>query len=689
MFNRSCISLCVVASLSSIASAQETSNQPANTRDETLTSIESIVITGERSDKTLLETASSVKVFTTNELDFLAGADTLATLFEQTPNVTLTGEGNQGPTIRGINTSGILTSLESFFGGSQPRTTVQIDGRQLTFNEFVYSGESAWDIEQVEIFRGPQTTTQGRNAISGAVFISTANPNHNEAEARVRLIGGQESTQQLSAAYSAPIGDGDFAFRVSADYRKADSYISILGVPNDFTEDVDLKETLNFRAKLGYQPQANDALDALFTFTHTDTRRPQTDSVDAPFESLNRTNPGISIFETKANSAIADVSYELSDSLTLSNILTVTSISSERLVTLGQGNALIDNDEVTNELLLHYDNSGSLTAIGGVYLSQIDTDESLNLDAFGLGIGDFTETRKSVGIFAEASYNVDDVIITLGGRFQRDSQDRDGGFADIIPVDFDDSFDAFLPKLEVAYALDSNQRIGVSTERGFNAGGFTFNFDTFSTETFDEESLTNFEGFYRGALLNNKLNVNANVFYSDFDDMQIATLVDLGDDFFANVFSNVKSAKSVGLEIDLNYQASDQLSWNLGLGLANTEIQANSNAGAVIQGNEFQRSPDVTAIAGSIWRPIDNLSLSAFARYSDGYYSDDANLTANRTESFTVIDLQASYQVNNVRVFIDVTNAFDEFYTVSVFDSGTLASVGEPRNVSVGIEWEL
>ncbi|MFC4699116.1 TonB-dependent receptor [Glaciecola siphonariae] len=687
MPTRSYISLCLLVSLYSTSHGQVFAQDQVKSIDEMPTGMESIIVKGERSDRTLLDTASSVKVFQSEDLDFFAGADTLATLFYQTPNVTLTGEGNQGPTIRGVNTSGILTSLESFFGGSQPRTTVQIDGRQLTFNEFVYSGESAWDIEQVEIFRGPQTTTQGRNAISGAVFIRTANPNHVEAEGRLRLIAGQDNTQQISGVYSAPIGEGDFAYRVSADYRKTDSYISILGVPDDFTEDVDLKETLNIRAKLAYQPQANDAFKALLTYTHTDTRRPQTDSVDAPFESLTRTNPGISIFETSANSAIADVSYELSDSFVLSNIFTVTNVSAERLVTLGQGNALIDNQELTNELLLHYNNNDSFTIFSGIYLSHIDTDESLNLNAFGLGIGDFTDARKSAGVFTEAAYTLNDFVLTIGGRYQRDSQNRNGGFADIIPVDFDESFDAFLPKLELTYVVDNDQRVGVSVEKGFNAGGFTFNFDTFSTETFNEESLNNVEVFYRGVLLNNKLNVNANVFYNDFDDMQIATLVDLGDDFFANVFSNVKSAKSTGLEIDISYQASDNLRWNVGLGLTNTEILDDSNAGAPIKGNDFQRSPDLTAITGVIWQPIDKLSLSAFARYSDGYFSDDANLAVNRTDNSTIVDLQASYQWDSVRLFLDVTNAFDEFYTVSVFDDGMLASIGQPRHVSAGVEW--
>lgn len=84
-------------------------------------------MTGERTERTLQETASSVTVTTQDDLDAFAGPDTLQRIFNQTANVTTSGNGNQGPTIRGSNTSGVLTSLESFFGGSQPRTTTQVD----------------------------------------------------------------------------------------------------------------------------------------------------------------------------------------------------------------------------------------------------------------------------------------------------------------------------------------------------------------------------------------------------------------------------------------------------------------------------------------------------------------------------------------------------------------------------------
>lgn len=661
---------------------------PSHAETSSLPVLEELIVTGERIARTQQETAASVAVTTAEDLDDLPGPDTLALIFQQTANVTSSGAGNQGPTIRGSNTSGVLTSLESFFGGSQPRTTIQVDGRQLTFNEFVYSGESAWDIQRVEIFRGPQTTTQGRNAIAGAVYIETANPNHEAFEARLRAITGNYHTRQGSSVISGPIGDGQLAYRLAADYREQESYVRPLGVTDDIGADLRESETLNLRGKLSYQPDTLEGFDALLTYSLTDTRRPQTDSVDAPFENLTRFNPGFSVFDTRANAVSLRSNFAISDHITVTNTTTFSNVSVQRRAPLGAGNADIDSDDLTTELIATLAAPDrALSGLAGFYAAKSDSDETLNLSAFGIGSGRFSDRRDSLGVFAEATWSpAARWFLTLGGRWQQDSQDRDGGFAGVIPIAFEEEFDAFLPKVEVAFELSDNVRVGITAERGFNAGGFTFNFDTFAAETFEEETLWNYELFYRARWLDDRLTTNANIFYSDIDDLQVATLVELGPAFFANVFSNAPSARSIGAEIDARFQVTESLRLHGGIGIADTQFQSDSNAGALIDGNEFQRAPGVTAVAGIVWNPTNALSFSVFGRHSDDYYSDDANLRANQIGSHTTIDAQASYTIGQARVFVDVTNATDTFYELSAFDNGNAASVGTPRQVSIGLD---
>ena len=480
----------LVWTLSSPGFAQEASNddQPEG----------EIIVTGERTPRSIVETSSSVAVTTQEDLDRFAGADTLTRILEQTANVSPTGDDNEGPSIRGVDSSGILTSLEAFFGGSQPRTTVEVDGLQLSFNEFVFAGASSWDIERVEVFRGPQTTTQGRNAVAGAIFVETADPNHREFEGRVRGIFGGRDERQLSGVLSGPIGSGELAYRLAGDYREEESFVIPVGVI-DYGEDLRQVESLILRGKLGYQPASLPGFDALLTLSHTDTQRPQTESVDAPFFDRERKNPGYSVFAP--------------------------------------------------------------------------------------------------------------------------------------------------------------------------------------------EFVWNYEAFAKARVAGGRLLLTGNVFYSDFENYQVASLTELGPGFFANTFSNVAEARAFGAEIGARYEAADSLFLDFGLGLLDTGFGSDSSSCDFLDGNEFERAPTVTATGGIAWQPLPGLELSGFARYSDGYASDAANVAANTVEDYIVADVQASYTIGPVRLFAYATNVFGNDYELSIFSDGSLANIGDPRRVSEGIKF--
>src|SRR5687767_9251826 len=111
-----------------------------------------IVVVGERASRRLRDTASSVAVFTQDGIEGEAGADRVETLFELIPNVQV-GTGGQGPAIRGQDTTGVLQDLPAFLGGNRSRATIQVDGRAVSYNEFVFGAAPLWDVAQVEVFR--------------------------------------------------------------------------------------------------------------------------------------------------------------------------------------------------------------------------------------------------------------------------------------------------------------------------------------------------------------------------------------------------------------------------------------------------------------------------------------------------------------------------------------------------------
>src|SRR4051812_27941988 len=120
-----------------------------------------IVVTGERVRRSLKDTAASVAVLTEADIEARA-EDRLDQLLALIPNVQL-GNGSEGPTIRGQDSTGILQALDAFLGGARARSTVEVDGRAIGYQEYVFGTGPLWDVNRVEVFRSPLTVTHGAN----------------------------------------------------------------------------------------------------------------------------------------------------------------------------------------------------------------------------------------------------------------------------------------------------------------------------------------------------------------------------------------------------------------------------------------------------------------------------------------------------------------------------------------------
>lgn len=97
-----------------------------------------ITVTGERVERTVAETPSSVVVVTGEELEDTPAREIVEEVLERIPNITATGGTNEAPAIRGVNTTGVLSGADAFLGGSRPRSTVTLDGRPLSANEYIF-----------------------------------------------------------------------------------------------------------------------------------------------------------------------------------------------------------------------------------------------------------------------------------------------------------------------------------------------------------------------------------------------------------------------------------------------------------------------------------------------------------------------------------------------------------------------
>jgi iron complex outermembrane recepter protein len=658
-----------------------TQAQTAPVSDEALQ--DSIIVTGERIARGVNETSSSVVVETAKRLEERS-LDNIDGLLGQLPNIQL-GSDDQGPSIRGQDTTGPLLGADAFLGGSRPRSTVQIDGRAVGFNEFIYGLSSLWDVERVEAYRTPQTTTQGRNSIAGAIFIKTFDPSF-KPEARVRGLVGNYDTYQLSGMVSAPIVDDQIAARATFDWRRKKSWVRFDGPDFDFGYDERADNFSNGRIKLLIKPAAIPDFRLDIGYTHLETASPQGEVVIPPFEARTYGDVG-GYWRTNIDAITGIASYGTRDAVLLTLTPSYSQSRVTRLSSPGQGNALVQTKEFTLEGIVSAKLNEKVNLLGGFYHLNTNQTEFIDLSAF-LGLGNFTDKQKSLGLFGELAFKALPRLTVTGGlRYQRDRQNRVGAL-DIFAVDYQRSFDAFLPKAALAYEVSDQVNIGLLAQRAFNPGGTTISFNTGLRDEFEAETLWNYEAYIRAGLADG-VQLNANVFYTDFKNAQRTTTTvmtnPLGETIFEASVGNVPAARSYGAEIDLDARITRRFNVRAGLGLLNTKITETPDPLDPIRGRQFARAPKLSVSAGFDWQPVDRLRLDAQLRTNGRYFSDDANTPSLRIAGSTNVDAKISYEWKGITASAYVRNAFNDFALTNLF-SADFGAANDPRNYGISLE---
>jgi outer membrane receptor protein involved in Fe transport len=645
--------------------------------------IEPTTVTGEKTERTLQNTATSVSVLTGEDLKEHPNITTLDDALSRMPNVLDVGTGNFAPTIRGSDTTGPAEGVVAFIAGTRPRVTTQLDGRPLTYNELVFGQTGLWDVERVEVFRGPQTTLQGRNSIAGTIIVNTKDPTF-DYEIDSRVIAGNFDTQQFSGAASGPVIKDQLAVRLSFDQRNHDSWVNVIRQPIG-VDNIEEEESTNVRAKLLFTPNALPDLNAKLTFTHIDTRQPQVEFVNRPFDErkLTSNEPGqFPLFETESDSGVVNLNYFLTSEVELRNTAAYSSIAIDRLTDPGSGIAKILADEFSNEFILDYAApQRGLRGLLGVYYFTADQEDKIDIQG-----GAFDDDTDTISLFGEGTFTLFEKLdLTAGGRYEREKRKRVGSLGP-FSIHLDKTFEAFLPKFSVAYRLNEQFTLGATVQRGFNAGGAGIAFlPPFPSFVFDEEFVWNYEVFFRSTWLDERLTVNGNLFFEDFEDQQRSAFLVPGDPF-ASVIRNAESAHAYGAELTLTWLPLKGLETFGGLGLLKTEIDKFSASLEDLSGNEFARAPNVTATLGALYRHASGFSIGFDGRYVSDYFSDDLNNPVDEVDAFFVLNMQAAYEIKNFRLFAFVNNIFDRDYELLIDTIGDFGQLSDPREFGFGLQ---
>ncbi|WP_121066340.1 TonB-dependent receptor [Chachezhania antarctica] len=680
---------CSLLTIAAAIAAQPASAQEVITGEGQF--LGTIYVTGENIVRELADTSSSVAVIGADEIaDERAGKDDVQGVVEGTPNVLYNGSVST-PVFRGVNAEGPQTGAYAFFGGTVPRATINVDGHYQNYNELYFGATSVWDVDTIEVFRGPQTTVQGANAIAGAIIVNTKDPAFYR-EGAYRLEYGNYNQRRASFMYNAPISE-QVAARIALDYTARDTFIDYTSptfLQNEFGQNF---KNFNGRAKLLWAPADIMGLEVMLTYSRTKSNRPSIEGAGPPYEDLESPTGQMPSWEQTTDTAILDVEYEFDNGWLLTNQSQYSQSDVDRRVGMpSRGDADVLEDSYTNETLLSFGQPGDqVSGVMGLWTAYTTADETLDQG----GISTFKDQKHNLGLFGELAWRMTDRWTVTGGlRYERDKIQRTG---DVSPVfansdlDYNQTFNEVLPKLSVAYDFSDDLTVGALVKKGYNPGGVSLDFVSTKTwQSFEPETVWDYELFTRASFLGDRLFVNGNLFFMDYTNAQqnITQQID-GLTYIHTI--NAESAQSYGLELSVDYQPFDTLTLRSGLGLLNTEFTDFPQSPA-LEGNAFASAPGAMFSLGASWNLTERFSIGGDLRYVDGYYSDVDNTPTYEVEGYTLVDLQASYSVNDAVEFYGyVNNLFDERTPVllqparGAASAFTQASLTTPRMLGIGI----
>ncbi len=666
-------------------SAIDVQSDAARTVDLTLTlaSIaESVTVFGERSERSLKDTAASVAVFDARTLERRPGFDASNNVLALIPNVTVSGTTNMAPAVRGVDGTGPAQGADAFFAGTRARLNVQVDGRPTSYNEVVFGDTGLWDVEQVEVFRGSQSTLQGRNAVAGTVVVKTKDPTYHR-ETLLRVGGGTFDSRGIAGAISGPIVDKQLAYRFTFDRRSSESFARF--TPYDRVESPGAFDLLTLRGKLLIEPKALNGFTTLVTVNHASFEGPQTESLERPFGEHRASSPFMPVFEPTSTSVIFDTTWKRSDRLSFENTLSYTGVRIERKAEPGDGNALIDGRELVIEPRVRFAGwGGRLKGFGGLYVFNAHQDETIDL----FGGGAFDDKTTTVAGFGEATMTLRrDLDLTVGGRWEREDRRRTGADGP-FRIDFDETYRVFSPKAGLAWRATDAVTVGANVSRGYNAGAAGFTFEPpFVSYTFEPEFVWNYEAFGRADLKGGRLSLTGNVFFSDYTDMQLPFDLNPDPRVWSFVVRNADEARTYGAELGARWAGFPGWQFFADVGLLKTEITR--FAGSGVEGHELAQSPAFTSTVGIAYQHASGVDAALDARFSDAYFSNVTNDPRGKVDPYWLVNAQIGYTISHVRLYAVLSNLFDSDAAILVEPGDTTAddtgSILRPRGVSLNL----
>jgi iron complex outermembrane receptor protein len=667
--------------------------------------IEEVIVTSEFRNATLLDTAASITIFDDSIIKNRQ-AKHLEELLNLAPNVNFSSGASRGRfiQIRGIG------ERSQFIEPLNPSVGILVDGIDFTG---IAGAATTMDIKQVEILRGPQGTLYGANALAGLINLTSNQPTEN-AQGKLSLAIGSHNTKTMAGAMGGSLSS-DVNYRVAVQSHTSDGYIT-----NDFLikDDTDNIDELSLRAIFDWQ--ASDDLSLKLTLFRVDADNGyDAFSLDNTRNTLSD-KPG---HDRQESSAVAlHSNWQANEQFDVVSLISFADSDLEYgydedwafpAICAGQecdgweynseDNYLRDRDNSTLDVKLVSKKPVSLLGrhadwVFGVYARQ--QDEQL-LRQYTYNASDFSSNfdTKNRAIYGQLDIDISsDLSLIAGLRLES----RKATYNDSDGVDHRVDENLWGGRIALQYKLDDSAMVYGLVSRGYKAGGVNSDSSLSSQDReFDTELMWNFETGLKGSWFEQRLQTRVSVFYQQRKDIQIKqSLVQSRDDSnasdFTDYFGNSGKGTNYGMEVEVNWLASEVLSVEGSLGLLETDYDTPLSAN--LDRRDQAHAPLYQFALGASLQVSENLIWTADIEGKDKFYLSSSH--DEQSDSYWLLNTNLAYSADQWSLSVWGRNLTDKDVIVRGFGgfgndprkyyaTEPYYQLGEPRTFGVSGQYNF
>ena len=701
------------ATLTNPSYAQEA--QPAN-QAALETALEEVMVTARRREESILDAPYAVSAFSEQAI-IDADIRRVEDFISLTSNVTLA-------TSQGIGTSFLsIRGLTQVRNGEAPVATI-IDG-VLQFSGIQFRQE-LFDIQSIEVVKGPQGAIYGRNATGGAIIINTKRPT-NEPAAYVDVGFGDGDEYSAEASISGPLKENVLYGQLSTKYIDRDGYLDNI----TRGEKADRFEDLTLRGRLIWEPGDTFSADLRTALTEHKGRGIgfQFQGVDIAADGITAIGFGTGTGPFDANNVLPirdnnvdlgerdmlDISLKMDWDLGFATLTSTTSYtdieewadsdqfpytnarSSAALFGFdGTQTGFFDLSAVSQELRLTSPADQPLRWELGVYYLDWERFVSLSTGTdTGQGIIRIERepttnpanpttsfladdnNNTATAYFGQLAYDINDQLeLSLALRYDEEEREQK-----VSPLQFPagqpgarnkETFDKLQPKITLRYQPTDKTNVYATWGEGFRSGQFNQNGIAVLaagvgingvSDVAEQEDTESFEIGGKTQLLDDRLRLSAAVFRTDVEGQQFFSFIGAVS---AQILTNIDDVELFGGELEAVYRATENLDLYAAAGYTDSEIKAYA-VDPSVEGNKAPYIAETTFNAGVQYRvPLADSGVSLFTRLDfeqrGEQYWDVQNSTARDKLDFVNVRLGVEDNDGKWSLIASVDNATDEIY---------------------------